>query len=143
MKSIDNNLKSVFKLSQLFSNILINNKGSIVNISSIVGPRGFSGLSGYSMTKSGIIGLTKSLAVEFANRGIRVNSICPGFVKSSYSQNFKSKNPKLYKYTIQRTPLARWGNCDEVANLILFLLSNESSYITGNEIYIDGGWTAN
>ena len=54
-----------------------------------------------------------------------------------------AKNPKLYKYTIQRTPLARWGNCDEVANLILFLLSNESSYITGNEIYIDGGWTAN
>ena len=140
---IDNNLKSVFKLSQLFSNILINNKGSIVNISSIVGPRGFSDLSGYSMTKSGIIGLTKSLAVEFANRGIRVNSICPGFVKSSYSQKFKSKYPKLYKYTIQRTPLARWGNCDEVANLILFLLSNESSYITGNEIYIDGGWTSN
>ena len=116
---------------------------SIVNISSIVGPRGFQDLSGYAMTKGGIIGLSKSLAVEFAKRKIRVNTICPGFVKSSYANNFKKKLPKMYKYTLERTPMGRWGTCEEVANLILFMLSEESSYMTGNDIYIDGGWASN
>ena len=139
---IDNNLKSVFKLSQLFSKIMKKNSGSIVNISSIVGPKGFKDLSGYAMTKGGIIALTKSLAVEFASKKIRVNAICPGFIKSSYANNFKRKFPSIYKFTIDRTPLKRWGTCQEVSNLILFILSNESSYITGNEIFIDGGWSA-
>jgi len=140
---IENNLKSIFKLSQLFSKIMNKKSSSIVNISSIVGPRGFQDLSGYAMTKGGIIGLSKSLAVEFAKRKIRVNTICPGFVKSSYANNFKKKLPKMYKYTLERTPMGRWGTCEEVANLILFMLSEESSYMTGNDIYIDGGWASN
>jgi len=78
-----------------------------------------------------------------AKKKIRVNSISPGFVKSSYEKNFKKKLSKFYKYTLQRTPLGRWGECDEVADLILFLLSNNSNYITGNNIFIDGGWSSN
>tara|TARA_B100000700_G_scaffold325905_1_gene435937 strand:+ start:1249 stop:2001 length:753 start_codon:yes stop_codon:yes gene_type:complete len=140
---IDNNLKSIFKISQLFSKIMNRKSGSIVNISSIVGPRGFQDLSGYAMTKGGIIGLSKSLAVELAKRKIRVNTISPGFIKSSYANSFKKKLPRIYKYTLKRTPMGRWGKCEEVANLILFILSEESSYITGNNIYIDGGWTSN
>lgn len=139
---IENNLKSVFKLSQLFSSMMKKKSSSIVNISSIVGPRGFKDLSGYAMTKSGIIGLSKSLAVELANKNIRVNTICPGFIKSSYANSFQKKLPKVYKFTLERTPLKRWGTCNEVANLIIFMLSDESSYITGNTIYIDGGWTS-
>ena len=140
---IENNLKSVFKASQLFSKIMKKNSSSIVNISSIVGPRGFKDLTGYAMTKGGVIALSKSLAVELADKGIRVNAICPGFIKSSYAKNFKKKLPSIYKYTIERTPLKRWGTCEEVSNLVLFILSNKSSYITGNDIYIDGGWSSN
>ncbi len=139
---INNNLRSTFKLSQLFSSLIKKQGGSIINISSIVGPRGFENLSGYAMSKSAVNGLTKSLAVELAKKKIRVNSICPGFIKSSYASNFKAKLSKLYNYTLDRTPLNRWGTCEEVANLILFILSDESSFITGNELYIDGGWTS-
>lgn len=137
------NLKSVFFLTQIFSNIIKKNTGSIINISSIVGPLGFKQLSGYALSKSGLIGLTKSLAIEFSDKKIRVNSISPGFIKSSYATKFKKKLPNLYKYTLKRTPLNRWGSCEEVADLILFLLSNNSLYINGNNIFIDGGWNAN
>ncbi len=139
---LDCNLKSVFKVSQLFSQIMSKKTASIVNVSSIVGPRGFADLSGYAMTKAGVVGLSKSLAVELAKKKIRVNTVCPGFIKTSYANNFKRKLPKLYNYTLQRTPLGRWGSSDEVANLILFLLSQESSYITGNVSYVDGGWSS-
>ena len=139
---LDSNLKSVFRVSQLFSKIMSKKTASIVNVSSIVGPRGFVDLSGYAMTKAGIVGLSKSLAVELAQKKIRVNTVCPGFIKTSYANKFRRKMPKLYNYTLQRTPLKRWGSSDEVANLIIFLLSNESSYITGNISYVDGGWSA-
>ena len=139
---LDSNLKSVFRVSQLFSKIMSKKTASIVNVSSIVGPRGFTDLSGYAMTKAGIVGLSKSLAVELAQKKIRVNTVCPGFIKTSYANKFKRKFPKLYNYTLQRTPLKRWGSSDEVANLILFLLSSESSYMTGNVSYIDGGWSS-
>jgi NAD(P)-dependent dehydrogenase (short-subunit alcohol dehydrogenase family) len=137
------NIKSVFFLTQLFFKLMKKTKGSIVNISSIVGPIGFNNLSGYAFTKSGLIGLTKSIANELAKQKIRVNSISPGFIKSSYATHFKKNNPELYDYTISRTLLKRWGECDEVADLILFLLSNNSLFITGNNIFIDGGWSAN
>ena len=137
------NLKSIFFMTQNFLKMIKKNTGSIINISSIVGPIGFKDLSGYALSKAGIIGLTKSLAVELSSHKIRVNSISPGFVKSSYAEKFKKKLPDLYKYTISRTPLKRWGNCEEVADLILFLLSKNSLYMTGNNIFIDGGWSAN
>ena len=137
------NLKSIFFLTQNFLKILKKNTGSIINISSIVGPNGFKDLSGYALSKAGLIGLTKSLAIELSSKKIRVNSISPGFVKSSYAQKFKKNLPDLYKSTISKTPLKRWGDCEEVADLILFLLSKNSLYITGNNIFIDGGWSAN
>ena len=139
----ENNLKSVFFLTQKFLKIIKKNTGSIVNIASIVGPIGFLDLSGYALSKSGIIGLTKSLAVDLARHRIRVNSISPGFIKSSYAKKFRENLSKMYRYTISRTPLKRWGNCEEVADLILYLLSTNALYITGNNVYIDGGWSAN
>lgn len=137
------NLKSIFFLTQNFLKIINKNTGSIINMSSIVGPNGFKDLSGYALSKAGLIGLTKSLAIELSGKKIRVNSVSPGFVKSSYAQKFKKNLPDLYKFTISKTPLKRWGECEEVADLILFLLSNNSLYITGNNIFIDGGWSAN
>ena len=116
--------------------------GSIVNISSIVGNIGFKELSGYASTKAAVDGLTKSLAAEFAENKIRVNSIAPGFIKSSYYKNFKENKSKLYKWTLSRIPLDKWGENLDVAYLTLFLLSENSKYINGQVIKIDGGWTS-
>ena len=132
------NLKDVFEKNffSIFKNKL---KGSIVNIGSIVGPTGFSELSGYASTKSALIGLTKSYAVEMSKKNIRANIINPGFTKTSYFKKFKQKK-KLYKWTLSRIPMGRWGEPNEISYLINYLLSYKSQYITGESINIDGGW---
>ena len=136
------NFFSIFKSMQLYSNYLKTKKiqGSIVNIGSIVGTNGFSELSGYASTKTALVGLTKSFAVEMAKNNIRANLVNPGFIKTSYYKNFKKKS-NLYKWTLSRIPQKRWGNPNEVSNLICFLLSDLSTYINGTSINIDGGWT--
>ena len=140
---IDNNLLSCFYCMQLFSKHMIKfGGGSIVNVASIVGPNGLPNLSGYAATKSAIIGLSKCAALELAKHKIRINTICPGFIKTSFEKNFKKKHPSIYNFTKKRTPMGRWGTSNEVANFIVFLLSDKSSYITGSEHFIDGGWNA-
>jgi 3-oxoacyl-[acyl-carrier protein] reductase len=138
----DVNFFSVFNLMQIFSKYLVKKKlsGSIVNVGSIVGLTGFAELVGYSATKTALLGLTKSFAVEMAKNKIRANIISPGFTKTSYFKNFKRKK-KLYNWTINKIPMKRWGNPDEISNLIIFLLSENSEYITGENIKIDGGWS--
>ena len=135
------NFFSVFNLMQLFAKYLIkaNLKGSIVNLGSIVGQAGFSELAGYASTKSALVGLTKSFAVEMAKKKIRANVVSPGFTETTYFNKFKKKR-KLYNWTISRIPMGRWGKPHEIANLISFLLSDNSEYITGENINIDGGW---
>ena len=96
-------------------------------------------MTGYASTKSALVGLGKSLAAEFGYLGLRINTINPGFIKTSYYSKFRKKN-KLYNWTLSRTPIKRWGESHEVANLIIFLLSDKSSYINGEDINIDGGW---
>ena len=138
------NFFSVFFLIQKFFDVFDKAKpSSIVNISSIVGYRGFEGLTGYASSKAAIDGLTKSLAIEMTKKfkKLRVNSVRPGFTKTSFYKNFKSKK-KLYNWTISKTPISRWAETNEISNLIVFLLSDNSSYINGQSINIDGGWTA-
>ena len=91
-------------------------------ISSIVGELGFKELSGYAATKSAINGFTKSLSDELPRKKIRVNSIAPGFIKSSYYNNFKKNKKTLYKWTLSRIPIAKWGENADVADLTIFLL---------------------
>ena len=136
-----NNFFSIFFLIQFFLKESLKKKNirSIVNISSIVGKNGFKELTGYASTKSALVGLGKSLAAEFGYLGLRINTINPGFIKTSYYSKFRKKN-KLYNWTLSRTPIKRWGESHEVANLIIFLLSDKSSYINGEDINIDGGW---
>ena len=114
-------------------------RASIVNIGSIVGEIGFNDLSGYASTKGALKSLTKSFSVEKAKFGIRSNLINPGFIKTSYYKKFK-KNKRLYNWTLSRIPLNRWGDSSEISNLICFLISDNSSYINGETINIDGGW---
>lgn len=137
------NFFSIFYNMQIFSKYLKNKnlKGSIVNVSSIVGENGFSELAGYASSKTALIGLTKSFAVEMAKNNIRANLVSPGFIQTSYFNKFKRKK-KLYDWTISRIPEKRWGKSEEVVSLICFLLSDNSSYINGTNIKVDGGWTA-
>ena len=135
------NFFAIFRIMQLFSDYLNGKKqkGSIVNVASIVGHVGFKQLTAYASTKGALMSLTKSFASEMALHGIRANIVSPGFTKTSYYKKFKN-NKKLYQWTLSRIPLKRWGESSEIANMIIFLLSDKSNYITGENVNIDGGW---
>lgn len=135
------NFFSIFFIMQEFSKNLIkkNLNGSIVNISSIVGQSGFSQLSSYGSAKGALSSLTKCFAVEMAKKNIRANIVSPGFTETSYFKKFKKKK-NLFKWTLGRIPVNRWGKPEEISTTILFLLSDQSSYITGENINVDGGW---
>jgi len=115
--------------------------GKIINMSSVAGVSGLPELSAYVTSKAAIIGLTKSLALEYAQNNIQINALAPGFCKTSYFENFQKKSD-LYDFTIERTPMRRWGEGSEVADTCLFLASELSSYVTGDVINVDGGWSA-
>jgi NAD(P)-dependent dehydrogenase (short-subunit alcohol dehydrogenase family) len=139
---MNNNFFSMVYLCQaVLPHMSPKRSGKIINISSIAGTLGLSNLSAYVSSKAAIIGLTKSLAVEFAEKNIQINAIAPGFAKTSYFDNFQ-KNQDLFKYTLDRIPMKRWGESKEIANVCLFLSSELSDYVTGDVINVDGGWSA-
>tara|TARA_B100000900_G_scaffold398162_1_gene399260 strand:+ start:24 stop:764 length:741 start_codon:yes stop_codon:yes gene_type:complete len=141
---MENNFVSPFIITQKFYDNCDKKKNcSIVNVGSIVGKNGLTELSGYGSSKGAINSLTKCLMSEFSenHKNIRINCINPGFVKTSFYKKFK-RNKKLYNWTLNKTPLKRWANSNEIGNLIIFLLSDKSSYINGQCINIDGGWTS-
>ena len=140
-KVMENNFYSPFILTKNFIKYSKSQKKSIVMITSIVGNLGFDELSNYATSKGALEALTKSLSIEYAKKNIRINSVAPGFIKSSYFSKFK-KNKKLYNWTISKIPMKRWGKCDELSPMIELLISEKSSYITGSTIFIDGGWNA-
>ncbi|MGM0798371.1 MAG: SDR family oxidoreductase [Bacillota bacterium] len=133
------NIGSVIKLTRNVSRVMLKqNSGSIVNISSIIGSRGFKGTSVYSASKAALDGLTRSLARELGSKGIRVNSLAPGFVDTDMTKNMPEKQKSQI---IRRTPMGRLGETDDMTGLVRFLLSPESSFMTGQIIAIDGGLT--
>lgn len=137
-----NNLTSVFLLCREVGRIMCRQQtGVILNMASIVGTLGLPELAVYGASKGGILSLTKSLAVEWAKHGVRVNALSPGFCETSYADAFKKKK-ELYAFTLERTPLGKWGTSKDVSELCLFLLSDAAAYITGEIINIDGGWSA-
>lgn len=117
------------------------NAGRIVNISSIASAQGLKHLSGYAISKGGLDAFTRTMAVELGSRNILVNSILPGFSKTSMGANV-SRNKALYEMTIRNIPVARWGEADELVGICRFLLSEDARYITGTSIPVDGGWLA-
>ena len=134
---ININLTSAFIASQIVSSDMIRQrKGSIINMSSIVGVHGQGGQVNYSASKAGLIGLTKSLAKETGSRGVRVNAIAPGFIQTDMTGALPED---LQKAMIDSVPLKRAGVPEDIANVAVFLGSDMSSYITGQAIGVDGG----
>lgn len=136
------NLFAAVNLSSVvLPKMLLHKSGRIINVSSILSQSALPELSSYSVSKGGIDAFTRSLAVEFGEDNIAVNSILPGFCKTSYYPKF-SQNTELLNMTLQKTPMRRWGEESEVVGLCRFLLSDDASYINGASIPIDGGWLA-
>lgn len=135
--TINTNLTSAIMLTQILSRSFLKAENvSVVNISSIVGLMGNASQIAYSASKAGMIGFTKSYAKELASRNVRCNAICPGFITTDMTHALDEKVKDAYLTSI---PLKRMGDAEEVANLVCFLLSKASSYITGETIKIDGG----
>ena len=132
------NLKSVFNMTkQVMRPMMKARKGSIINMSSIVGMRGNAGQSSYAASKAGIIGFTKSIAAELGSRNIRCNAIAPGFVETDMTHYLKEG--EAAKSFLEKIPLGRFGSTEEIANVTLFLASDMSSYVTGQVISTCGG----
>ncbi len=131
------NLKGTFLCTKYIGKKMLKKKsGKIVNITSVVGVMGNAGQANYAASKAGVIGFTKSVAKEFASRGINVNAIAPGFIETEMTADLKEDIMDAYTKAI---PLGKMGKAEDVAKLAKFLSSDESSYITGQTINVDGG----
>jgi 3-oxoacyl-[acyl-carrier protein] reductase len=134
---IQANLKSVFNLTKAAQKPMLKaKKGSIINVSSVVGVKGNAGQSNYAASKAGIIGFSKSVALELGSRNIRCNAIAPGFIETEMTAVL---NPETVKQWRDSIPLKRGGSTEDVANLVAFLASDNSAYITGQCINVCGG----
>ena len=136
-KVININLTSTFLMSKFAIKKMLKNKsGKIVNITSVVGHTGNVGQANYTASKAGIIAMSKSLAIEYAKKNINVNCISPGFIKTAMTDKI---DDKFKDVIIAKIPSARLGDPDDIANAVLFLSSNQSSYINGETIHVNGG----
>lgn len=131
------NLDSVFNLTKGVQRYMLKQRsGSIINMSSVVGIKGNAGQANYAASKAGIIGFTKSVALELGSRGIRCNAIAPGFIATEMTE---SLDPKVLEGWLESIPLKRAGTVEDIANACLYLGSNLSSYVTGQVLSVNGG----
>ena len=134
------NLISTYKCCEIASDFMING-GSIINITSIGSILGFPGNPGYVSSKGGLRSLTKALAEDLSIKNIRVNNIAPGYIRTDMTED-SFLNSALNKQRMDRMMIKRWGSVEDIGSAAIFLASNASSYITGTDIIVDGGWTA-
>ena len=136
-KVIDINLTSTFLISKFAIKKMLKNKsGKIVNITSVVGHTGNVGQANYTASKAGIVAMSKSLAIEYAKKNININCISPGFIKTAMTDKI---DDKFKEVIISKIPSARLGEPDDIANAVLFLTSNQSDYINGETLHVNGG----
>jgi len=136
-KVINTNLTSTFLMSKFAIKKLLKNKsGKIVNITSVVGHTGNLGQANYTASKAGIVAMSKSLAIEYAKKNININCISPGFIKTAMTDKI---DEKFKEVIISKIPSARLGEPDDIANAVLFLSSEQSNYINGETLHVNGG----
>lgn len=136
------NLDGVVRIARDGFNLLkASGNGSLINIASIMGHRGLRQLAAYSATKGAVSALTRALAVEYAPYGIRVNALAPGFIETALTERVL-RNPMINKALIDQTPMKRFGSGEDVAAAAVFFASDESGFITGAELAVDGGMSA-
>ena len=143
--AVEANLSSVFYMSQAaVTSMIAQGSGSIVNIASIAGPVAFPRIGAYSAAKAGVIALTKVMAVEWAEFGIRTNAVAPGWTESSMNYELRTDpaNQELFESIRDQTLFKRFGVPTEVASAVLFLAGDGASYITGETVTVDAGWVA-
>jgi len=136
-KVIDINLTSTFLMSKFaIKKMLKNKKGKIINITSVVGHTGNLGQANYTASKAGLVAMSKSLAIEYAKKNININCISPGFIKTAMTDKIDEKFKELI---ISKIPSARLGEPEDIANAVLFLASDNSNYINGETLHVNGG----
>jgi 3-oxoacyl-[acyl-carrier protein] reductase len=136
-KVIEVNLKSVFNMTKAIQKTFLKQRaGSIINMSSVVGVKGNAGQTNYAASKAGVIGFTKSVALELGSRNIRCNAIAPGFIETEMTAKLNEDVVQGWRDSI---PLKRGGTTVDVANACLFLASDMSAYVTGQVLNVDGG----
>ena len=139
---IDVNLTGVFLgIREQLPAMLEDGGGAIVNTASVAGLLGFPNLSPYVASKHGVVGLTKTAAVEFSADGVRVNAVCPGVIETPMVARTREEDPEMMEQTAAATPIGRLGEPEEIASAVVWLCSDDASFVTGESLVVDGGYS--
>lgn len=139
---MDINVKGTFLSAKVFGPAMCQrNWGRVINLGSIMSVISMAGRTPYASSKAAVLGLTRTLAMEWATKGVTVNAICPGPFATDMNLQLLN-DPAKYKAFVEKIPMGRWGELHEIAGAALFLASDAASYVTGTTLFVDGGWTA-
>ncbi len=142
-KTININLKGIWLcMKHELPHMLQQGKGAIVNCASVAGLIGFPGLPAYVVSKHGVVGLTKTAALENAKQNIRINAVCPGVIQTGMIDRITGKDKEVEKTYVSMEPVGRMGKPEEVAEAVMWLCSDAASFVTGHSMPVDGGWIA-
>lgn len=142
-KTISINLKGIWLcMKQEIAYMLKQGNGAIVNCASVAGLIGFPGLPAYVVSKHGVVGLTKTAALEYAHQNIRINAVCPGVIHTAMIDRITGMDKEVEKQFVSMEPIGRMGNPEEVAEAVIWLCSDAASFVTGHAMPVDGGWIA-